>query len=197
MLTVSVAATSTRLTTLDAVKRELGIATTADDARLLGYIDQASAVIADYLGRTIARETVIETLRIQPAADAILLRRWPVISIASVLEDGVTLLASEYERDDSRLYRLQDDERARWPAVKIVITYTAGYDLPAGVPAAVERAALQLVTSMQAARARDPSLRSESIEGIGAQSWLDPRNGGGPLPDGVVALLNPYREVIV
>lgn len=197
MLVVSVAATSTRLTTLDAVKRELGIATTADDVRLLGYIDRASAIIADYLGRVIARETVVETLRIQPAADVIVLRRWPVVSIASVVEDGATLLATEFERDESRLYRLQDDERARWPAVKIVVSYIAGYDLPTGVPAPIERAALQLVTSMQAARGRDPALRSESVEGIGSQSWLDPRNGGGPLPDGVVALVNPYREVIV
>jgi hypothetical protein len=197
MLSVLVPATSSRLTSLDAVKRELSISGTSDDARLLAYIDQASAVIADYLGRPLGRETVAETLRLSASSEVIMLSRWPVVSVTSVVEDGVTLAATDYEIDRSFIYRLLSDERARWPAAKIVITYVAGYDLPSGVPSAIERAATQLVVAMNASRGRDPALRSESVEGIGSQSWLDPRNGGGPLPDGVVALLNPYREVIV
>lgn len=197
MLAVLVPATSSRLTTLDAVKRELAIAGTSEDARLLAYIDQASAVIADYLGRPLGQETVRETLRLSASSEVIMLSRWPVVSVSSVIEDGATLAAADYEIDRSFAYRLFDDERASWPAVKIAITYVAGYDLPGSVPAAIERAAMQLVTSMNSARGRDPSLRSESVDGVGSQSWLDPRNGGGPLPDGVVALLNPYREVIV
>jgi len=197
MLSVLVPATSSRLTSLDAVKRELSISGTSDDARLLAYIDQASAVIADYLGRPLGRETVAETLRLSAASETIMLSRWPVVSVTSVVEDGETLVAADYEIDRSFAYRLFDDERARWPAVKVVLTYVAGYDLPDGVAPAIERAATQLVVAMNASRGRDPSLRSESIEGIGSQSWLDPRNGGGPLPGGVVALLNPYREVIV
>ena len=197
MLSVLVPATSSRLTSLDAVKRELSISGTSDDARLLAYIDQASAVIADYLGRPLGRETVAETLRLSAASETIMLSRWPVVSVTSVVEDGVTLAATDYEIDRSFAHRLFDDERARWPAVKVILTYVAGYDLPDGVAPAIERAATQLVVAMNASRGRDPSLRSESVEGVGAQSWLDPRNGGGPLPDGVVALLNPYREVIV
>ena len=197
MISVLVPATSSRLTTLEAVKRELSIAGTSEDARLLAYIDQASAVIADYLGRTLARETVAETLRLQTSAEVIKLTRWPVVSVSRVVEDGETLVAADYEIDRSFIYRLLSDERARWPAAKIVITYVAGYDLPSGVPSAIGRAATQLVVAMNASRGRDPALRSESVEGVGSQSWLDPRNGGGPLPDGVVALLNPYREVIV
>jgi hypothetical protein len=197
MLSVLVPATSSRLTSLDAVKRELSISGTSDDARLLAYIDQASAVIADYLGRPLGRETVAETLRLSASSEVIMLSRWPVVSVTSIVEDGATLAAADYEIDRSFAYRLFDDERARWPAVKVVLTYVAGYDLPDGVAPAIERAATQLVVAMNASRGRDPSLRSESIEGIGSQSWLDPRNGGGPLPGGVVALLNPYREVIV
>lgn len=197
MLSVLVPATSSRLTSLDAVKRELSISGTSDDARLLAYIDQASAVIADYLGRPLGRETVAETLRLSASSEVIMLSRWPVVSVTSVVEDGATLAATDYEIDRSFAYRLFDDERARWPAVKVVLTYVAGYDLPDGVAPAIERAATQLIVAMNASRGRDPSLRSESVEGIGSQSWLDPHNGGGPLPDGVVALLNPYREVIV
>lgn len=197
MLSILVPATSSRLTTLDAVKRELSITGTSEDARLLAYIDQASAVIADYLGRPLGQETVRETLRLSASSEVIMLSRWPVASVSSVVEDGATLVAADYEIDRSFAYRLLNDERASWPAVKIALTYVAGYDLPHGVPAAIERAATQLVVAMNASRGRDPALRSESVEGVGSQSWLDPRNGGGPLPDGVVTLLNPYREVIV
>lgn len=197
MLSILVPATSSRLTTLDAVKRELSIAGTSEDARLLAYIDQASIAIADYLGRPLGEETVVETLRLPASSEVIMLSRWPVSAVTSIVEDGTTLAAADYEIDRSFVYRLSDDERIRWPAVKVVLTYVAGYALPDGVPAAIERAATQLVVAMSASRGRDPALRSESVEGVGSQSWLDPRNGGGPLPDGVVALLNPYREVIV
>ena len=95
MISVLVPATSSRLTTLDAVKRELSIAGTSEDARLLAYVDQASAVISDYLGRPLGQETVRETLRLSASSETIMLSRWPVVSVSSVVEDGATLVATD------------------------------------------------------------------------------------------------------
>jgi hypothetical protein len=58
MLTVSSAASSRALTTLQAVKDDLGLSDGTDDARLIRLIDQASDAIERHCARRLARRRI-------------------------------------------------------------------------------------------------------------------------------------------
>lgn len=221
MLVVNTAATSTQLCSLAAVKDELCLTDTSADAYLSRAIDWASAAVLRYVNRVLAQETVTETIRLNRAGggyfDAawnvqggtprrlqqVVLTRYPVISIASVISGDDTLAAgTDYECDLElgELYRMINDARAWFNARKIVVQYTAGYKLPNDgtartLPADVERAAILGVSAMYAARRRDPLLRSETVDQVGSSSWLDPQSGNGGLPMAATAMLEPYRRI--
>jgi uncharacterized phiE125 gp8 family phage protein len=175
-LTVVTPATSTLLATLAAAKAELGITGTDDDSILTRFLTQASATIPQYCHRVFAQEIVAEVFRLTdgewPAS--LLLRRYPVTAIASVVADGTTLAMTEYEVDSETglLWHLCEDERLPWWWYqKLVVTYTAGYVLPTSVPGDLERCCLDLVKFWYFARSRDPALRSEKILDVIDQSW--------------------------
>lgn len=199
MLTVTTPATSARLATLAAVKAELAITDDAQDSHLGDLLDQASAAIAVYCSRVFGLEAVQETFRWAGPAETLVLARVPVVSIASVTEDGTALAAEDYEVDEGAglLYRLRGDYRSRWCARKVVVSYSAGWLLPedegANLPADVTRACLLTVSAWWHARGRDPMLRSESDQSIGAVSYIATADMGG-LPPQAQALLAPYRQ---
>lgn len=220
LLTVTVAATNTALVSLDRVKRELGINDTASDKTLQDMIADASAAVAHYLGRPLARETVQETVRMTRGGSAydvwnvaggtprmleyLILARRPVVSVASVMHGDTALDVSseiELDRDNGILWRLSNDVRAPWTARKAVVTYTAGYWLPDDsadatgwkLPGDFQRAALIAVVAWWSARGRDPQLRSESVDQVGSASYLDPRAGDGGLPAQAAELLALHR----
>lgn len=198
ILTVTSAASSFALTTLAAVRSDLGVdITTVPDADLAALIADASGAIASFCGRVFAREGVTETFRRTGrwAPPALALTRRPVASIASVTEDGTALSAGDYELSaaDGMLYRLSADARTCWTGTKIVVAYTGGWLLPgaggANLPAEVERACRQAVAALFHGRDRDPTMRSESTADVSAQSWLDPDAADGGLPAPVAAVL--------
>lgn len=200
-VTVTAPAASKALVTLGTVQAESGLGS-ADAATLARLIDRASAAIAGYLGRPLARETVVETFRDVAGFPFLLLSRWPVASIASVVVDGEALAVGQYEiggADARQLHRLEADATSDWTAAKVVVTYTAGYILPgaagADLPPEIEWAALLTVVSGYHLATRDPQLRSEAAEGIGSQSWLDPEPAAhGGLPWAAAERLMPYRR---
>jgi hypothetical protein len=199
LLTVTVPATAVALTTAASVMAEVG-AVSADQGVVSSLIAQASAAIVAHLGRTLARETVREAFRLIEPEPHLLLERAPVVSIASVVVDDLALTTDEWEADFDAglLYRIEDDCRFLWRARRVVVTYTGGYLLPgvAGrtLPPDIERACQIAAAESYQARGRDPRLRSESADGIGSQSWIDPKAGHGALPWQAAELLAPHRR---
>lgn len=200
MLTVVTPAASARLATLAQVKAELSIYGAESDAYLNGLLDQASAAIAAHCRRTFGLEVLSETIRLTRVSSDLMLARSPVSVVTSVTEAGEVLAAADYELDAGAglLTRLQADELSRWYPGKIVVAYSAGWTLPGGananLPADIQRACIQYVTSMHEGRGRDLSIRAETQEGVGSTTYAATA-GGAPLamPAQCEALLSPWR----
>ena len=196
MPTVVTPATSYDLTVLATVKSELGIANNSEDENLLRWIRQASDVVSKYCNCVFAKETVSETFRrATTRSDDILLSRYPVSSIVSVVENGVTLATTDYEvrAESGLLTKLSNDEPACWSAGKIEVVYVAGYALLTDLPYGIERACLVLVSQYRFSAGRDPQTRSDSVEGIGASSVFDGLDASGLSPE-VLGLLKDHRK---
>ncbi len=195
MLTVITPAASHDLTTVAAVKAELALSGSGDDAWLADTITRASATVRRWCNRVFAAETVRETYRLARPVPELLLSRLPVVTIASVTVDGSTLASTEYETDTEKgvLYHL--DSRRRflcWSADVIEVEYTAGFTLPGAVgrtlPEDVEKAAIALVKAAYFARTRDPLVKSESVEGVGSTAyWV-----GDAMPPDIAGALSGY-----
>ena len=199
ILTIVTAATVRALTTRDAVKGDLSLSGSGDDAWIDAQILAVSASIEAWCGRVFARETVAETWR-NFCQEMVILDRAPVASITTVIEDDVTLAASDYDLDAQKgvIYRLSGDCRTWWRAQKLVVTYAGGFLLPsqvgANLPADIERACRLAVVSAFQQRGRDVMIRSESDTNIGSVSYLDPRGGTEALPPQVAGMLAPYKR---
>lgn len=202
LLTILTPATARALTTREAVCAELGADAPGPDA-LPGLIAAASAAAERWCGRTFARETVREVFRDplpRAPAVALVLARAPLFGAPAVTLDGTPLVAdTDFEADGlaGLLWRLSGDRRCAWRAAKVVVTYTAGFALPgqagADLPADVQRAVTLIAAAAVHAAGRDPALRSSSTEGVGSESYLDPRAGMEAMPPQAAALLGPWR----
>jgi uncharacterized phiE125 gp8 family phage protein len=105
----------------------------------------------------------------------------PIISITSVTyldSAGVrqTVAGSTYELIVDRLHLVRG---ASWPSAAggVIVTYQAGYNgAGAGktgvVPARVKQAVKMAVQNMMALGAEDLALRSETVEGVGVQTYM-------------------------
>lgn len=188
MLTVVTPASSRRLATAAELQSAIAGLSEADANKLL---DQAGAAIESYCGRVLVSEVVDETFR-DEWSDGLVMTRWPITAITSVVQDGTTLTGADYELDGTVLRRLTGDRRDYWRADKIVVRYTAGY---ATIPADLSRACLTLATAIQSGIGRDAAVRSLSIPDVITTSFFDPGNGGGVIPEAVRTLVDPYREM--
>jgi hypothetical protein len=200
LLTVLTPASSRALTTLAAVKDEIGITDDTADPRLQRWIDEASERIETYLDRVLASETVRETFRLTGSPGCLRLARRPVTAIDSIDVDGVTLASDQYEVDAAAglLYPISGDRRVLWCASTVIVTHTAGYASVAALPRPIETACLGLVRHRWAARDRDPMLRSLAIPGVATeQYWVGAPGDDGDMPPEVAALLDPFRTVSV
>ena len=166
MLTIITPAESFDLTTQEVVKDELGYVGTGIDEAVRRAISQASAAIAAYCNRSFALETVSETIRLRSRDVSVLLSRFPVNDITSVHENGSALTTDDYELNAQRglLTRISYDREWCWQAGKIVIVYSAGYELPHGLPDGIQRAAIDLCKLIL--KSPDPLLRSVDIPGV-------------------------------
>jgi len=208
-LSVTVQADSYDLTVLATVKDELGITGTAEDTKIERWIRQASAAIAAYCGRVFAQEVVSEVFRLTDGRrgltwasrcePVLMLKRYPIASVASVTEDGTALTTDQYEVEPEAglLYRLCEDERIEWTAAKVTVAYTGGYVLLPELPEAIERACVSLVRHYRANATRDTAVTRRSIPGVLDETfWVGTVPGtNGDLPPDVVALIQPYRNI--
>jgi uncharacterized phiE125 gp8 family phage protein len=198
MIVVTTPAASRRLTTVARVKAELRITDSLSDDAIGLAIDEASAAITSAVGRVLVRETVTET--IETTGD-VRLSRFPVVSIENVTLNGAEVPADGYELDRvGILYRFNFGRRIFWASGRMVVRYVAGYAAadatdPHPLPRDLERAAIITAGRFFEDRGRNTSIRSESVDGVGAMSFLDPRGEDGGLPPGVRHLVMPHRAV--
>lgn len=125
--------------------------------------------------------------------------RTPVSEIASIVEDAVTLAEGVDFRSmpGGVLERLRNDAVISWSRAKIVVEFTAGYDLPAEVPDDLEAAAIEQVKFWYASRKRDPSVRSETVPDVyqGAYSVAGGDSiGASGLLVSVEGVLSAYKD---
>jgi hypothetical protein len=196
------------LTTLATVKDELSITTNVSDATLKRYISSASAAAAQYCNRVFPVEAVSDTFlkirdprrglfygRIEPLQ----LSRWPVIAVASLIEDGTTLVEGtgflvNYVIGSVTRLGLTGLPVA-WRHCDIVITYTAGYD---PLPPDVEDAIVRMVTRRYSAKGRDPNLKQQSVPGVIEQQWwIATGTESGNLSPDISDVLDNYRTPVV
>ncbi len=200
LLTVLTPASSRALTTLTTIKDEIGITDDSADARLQRWIDDESERIETYLGRVLASETVRETFRLTGAPGCLRLARRPVTAITSIAVDGVMLASDQYEIDATAglFYPISGEQRVRWFACTVIVTYTAGYTSIGALPRPIETACIGLLRHRWAARDRDPMLRSLAIPGVVTeQYWVGATGDDGAMPPEIAALLDPFRTVTV
>ena len=201
-LTVITPAESHDLTALETVKTELGLADSiSEDEKILNWIHQASGAIEDYCGRVFAQETVSESWRLPYApGEIVALKRIPVTEIISVTEVDTLLTADTQYEFDSRtgfMWRLSNDARTCWTTGRLVVVYTAGYELLDQLPYAIERACISLVKFYRAKSHQDPLLRSEEIPGVMRYDYqINTIGSDGGLPPDVLSLLEPYRTLM-
>jgi len=195
MLDVLTPAVTNDLASVTTIKAELQIGDASQDAYLATLIREASGLVSVYCGRVLVAETVRETFRLDRSRPSLILSRFPVVTVTSVVADGVTLTTDDYEvdRDAGTLWRLSDDARTAWTARKVVVTYTAGLS---PIPADIERATVDLVKLAYFSRSRDPALRSEKILDVIDTAYqvtaTSPTVGG--LPADIAARLDRYRS---
>jgi hypothetical protein len=210
IVTVITAAEETRLASLTTFKAEMGITGTDDDARLGELLDQASAIVVAYLDRALAYETVSELFRDDeiPLGPELYTDRWPLVSVSSVVVDGVTLDSSLYEVDGGygTVFRLgTDGYRTNWQdggTRKVVVQYSAGHKLPGeagrSLPLDIERATLDIARGTYQSQRRDPSLKSMEVPGVLKEDYWVGEIGStvGGVPSTVASSLDRYRRIV-
>lgn len=215
LLTVTTLASSYDLTVLETAKTELKITDGSKDVEIAVLIHQVSSAISSICDRVFAEETISEVFRLGRTKtwdgqiegdfkETLILRRRPISSIVSVIEDGTTVDSVEYECDfkSGLLYRLTDEDfRTGWSADKITVNYISGWYLLDNLPYDVEKACLLWVKSLWIQTQRsDLSVRVEDVPGLMrkeyfSQSQNNPK-GYDPPPE-VMVLLHPYIEVSI
>jgi hypothetical protein len=199
MLIIIDPATDRQLVTLDAVKNELQVTGSADDAFLSDLIDQVSAAIETWCGRTFATERVRETIDQSTVTDSLMISRFPVVEVYSASIAGADTDVATLEIEDGGfVYRTVDGSRRSWPVGRTVIEYDAGFALPADatptLPTDISRAALLLVKQAYLGRNRDPLIRIEESDGVGSTTYgLGGLDKGYNLPPEVQGLLVRYQ----
>lgn len=209
--TITVPATTpVRLTTKEHVRGDLNITSGADDIYIDRLIDAVSETVIRYCGRTFASETLQDVFyagdwhlyQRSPGDELLQLTRWPIISIASVIEyDASGTQTTLVENTDfvqrgiyGQLLRLDSATGLprRWWMPKIAVTYSAGYSLPAQtktgenytLPRSLEEVVIRIIKSRWLARNRDPMLRQQIIPNvIEQQFWIDTGRDGDLSPD--------------
>ncbi len=196
----------TQLTTLAAAQTDLGVA----DVRISALIDQASEACVAFCGRPFAQASWEETFF--GADGPLVLSRIPVTEIASVASGEYQLPETDWTFDQGSglLHRHTYGQNGSygigygqgWGYFQTVVSYTAGYVLPGGtnptLPATIERACLEMVRALWFSTGpggRDPTIRSESVQGIGTTSYFDPQPGTFGLPALATSLLQSYRNL--
>lgn len=199
-----------RLATLAALKADLGITDSSQDAALGAALDQASAAAERYCRRRfgVAEYQQHITYHWRQASEPIgvILRAYPVTSLTAATRNGDALDVLRIEVDNEVGLAFWLDERGNRCAFatgQYRLNFKAGYNLPEGeeddeaqpLPDDLQRGVLLLAASVWYGRARDPSIRIEDVPDVAAITYGTAAMGDADLPGHVTAWLDPYRAV--
>lgn len=194
----------TDLVTLVALKLELGITGTTEDAALQARITRLSQQIAEYCDRILALIDVEQTFaftggdRLCPSAGAypipLVLMQYPVTEIVSLTRDGTDIDPLDYDLNAAS--GLLWPRSGQW-AGRITAQYSGGYDLPEGAPATLQSAVIESVRQRRAFSGRDPSLREVSHDITRVGYYSEPLNTTSGMPTSVTESINLYRRQYV
>lgn len=207
--TVVSAASSYDLTTLAVVKDELSISDGSKDSVLKRYITSASAAAAQYCNRVFPVETVKDEFlpdrdnrwrsRLTGGVDLLQLTRWPIVNVASVTENGTSLVVDvDFSVDyaNGQLIRLDVNLLPRkWHIFPIAVQYIGGFS---SVPSDLSDAVIRMVTKRFAARGRDPTLKERDIPGVLTESfWISTGDDAANMTPDIADILDNYRTPLV
>ncbi|TJV51152.1 MAG: hypothetical protein E5Y01_16325 [Mesorhizobium sp.] len=149
---------------------------------------------------TLRKETLTETIY-QAYGESLILARRHEIAINSIVEDGVTLLNTDFQVDPESgvVTKLCDDYPVCWSAKKIVVVYDAGFET---VPGDLKKVAADFLRSTWLEKSRDPLVKSErvKVEGVDEtekQFWVGSvpgQSNEGAVPDIVAGQLTRFRN---
>jgi len=201
-----VPAASLALVTVGQAKATLGIdvSDTSRDTALQALIGQVSAAIHRYIDRILVQQGYRDQFRYvanwMRVGEPLQVWQYPVAldeegaPLATIVQDGTAVDAALYEVNDERglLYSIDASGAYGWTGLLITIDYTAGYD---PIPEDVQAAALDWLTARWHSEGRDPSLRSETVPDLLAQTYAgaDPMAATG-IPGTARDLLEPYMR---
>ena len=117
---------------LDEAKAYLNVTSSSGDDEIRSFILAATDIAERMTSRTLRRRSVVESYSV--SGPFFSLNTQPVISVTSVVEDGVTLAATDYVLDAriGLLYRGTSTSPLYWRAGtdNITVTYVAGEPTP-------------------------------------------------------------------
>lgn len=210
------------LTTLEAVKDELGITDMGSDARLERYIDVASRAISGFCGRDFEYKAgAVDRLPGMGSA-RLMVNRTPLLAVTKIELDGSELATTEYEVEDAGAGFIRSDagfiaSRAEVPSLdgdllvgteeaNYKVTYNGGYvtpaqatgELPRTLPSDIEEACIQTVVALYRKKGQDRDIQSESLGDYsvtyaGSNTAIG-RGSGGIIPDSAVGLIRKYKR---
>lgn len=174
--TPAASAAARRLTTAAKV-RALIASPSGDDTKIETLIDGVSAECAAFCGLarpanmgsvpTFGQEVVKATwLKACRARGTMLMLPWRVaITPGQLIEDSTNLTVNVDYRlvGGGMLERISGDTPVRWSSGKVVASFTAGWVLPDGVPAELERQVIEQVKMAWFGAGDDPRIRSEAV----------------------------------
>lgn len=217
--TATSAPTARALTTLAAVKADLGVTGTDSDAQLTELILQASDMIADTVGarRTeagdfgLGRGTYQEVFRLNARTwPFLLLAQWPAVpGSLSVVLDGTGLIEGvdfEVRCASGIVYRLAGSGLTDWRGDAVTIGYEAGWilpdqatvDAPRTLPTPLELAARVCCRHHWAGLLRDLTIRRETVPDTYSVEYSeDAMRAATALADAVEALVRRYRRQVL
>lgn len=198
-VTVEQTATVFDLTTVEAANTFLDLTSdTANDATVADDITSCSKIIAAQCNRVLALQDYIETFLLDWGEHykVLPLKRFPVTNVASITQDDAPLDAINYDVDGDTGFLLHNSGAA-FSGRRIVVTYTAGYDLPTDAPASLARACLELMKEQRAVQARsaDASMIRGISHGETSVYYQSPSSSSNAtaLPPSIEKLIADYR----
>lgn len=208
VLTITTAAQDRRLLTVEEMRAAVNITGNDSDASLTlleakiaaSVTSECNVAVGSGGEPTLRRESLTQTIY-QAHGEYLVLARRHDVAIVSVVEDGVTLAATDYlvESEAGLLWRMQDDRPGWWTADKVVISYNAGFT---DVPADLKQAASDFARFAFNESKRDPALKSERIDvpqvlETERQYWVGSvpgQSNEGAVPDVVSGQLRRFRN---
>lgn len=189
-VSISPEAPASGFASLADVKSFLGISGAGSDTRLNTLIAAATLQIEGYCGRILAQRTVTELLDADDAYSAIVVSRFPIISLTSVKFDDVAQTVGDFRASKSSGV-LRVAAGGTFPIGLLEFVYEAGY---ATIPVPIGEACIRLVAALYNSNGQAIGVKSETVEGVGSVTYGEAgvsRNGAN-VPFEVANLLTPY-----